>query len=64
MSNGIVFCGNGVVKRGVGYIAKIEIRDTLWNELNNPQDTSHERIYDRLKELCVPVKLSGRAIGA
>lgn len=26
------------------------------NELNNPQDTAHARIYDRLKELCVPVK--------
>lgn len=31
------------------------------NELNNPQDTAHARIYDRLKELCVPVKFSGES---
>ncbi len=31
------------------------------NEMNNPQDTAHARIYDRLKELCVPVKISGES---
>ncbi len=31
------------------------------NELNHPQDTAHARIYDRLKELCVPVKFSGES---
>ena len=31
------------------------------NELNNPRDTAHARIYDRLKEMCVPVKFSGES---
>ena len=29
------------------------------NELNNPRDTAHPRIYDRLKEMCVPLNFSG-----
>ena len=33
----------------------------MLNELNHPQDTAHARIYDRLKELCVPVKFSGES---
>lgn len=28
------------------------------NELNNPRDTAHARIYDRLKEMCVPLNFS------
>lgn len=31
------------------------------NELNNPRDTAHARIYDRLKEMCVPVNFSGES---
>lgn len=31
------------------------------NELNNPQDTAHARIYDWLKERCVQVKFSGES---
>ena len=28
-------------------------------ELKNPQDTAHARIYDRLLEMCVPVQFKG-----
>ena len=31
------------------------------NELNNPRDTAHARIYDRLKEMCVPLNFSGES---
>ena len=31
------------------------------NELNNPRDTAHARIYDRLKERCVPLNFSGES---
>ena len=27
--------------------------------LQNPQDTSHARIYDRLLEMCAPIRFSG-----
>ena len=29
------------------------------DELNNPLDTAHNRIYDRLLEMCAPVCFSG-----
>ncbi len=30
------------------------------DELNNPPDTAHKRIYDRVTEMCTPVCCSGR----
>lgn len=30
-------------------------------ELKNPQDTAHARIYDRLLEMCVPVQFKGES---
>ena len=30
------------------------------DNLQNPQDTAHARIYDRLLEMCVPVLFTGR----
>jgi DNA replication protein DnaC len=33
-------------------------------ELKNPGDLAHERIYDRVLERCVPVKINGRNIRA
>ena len=31
-------------------------------ELKNPQDTAHARIYDRLLEMCVPVQFKGESL--
>ncbi|RKI07073.1 ATP-binding protein, partial [bacterium 1XD21-70] len=28
-------------------------------ELQNPEDTAHARIYDRLTEMCTPVRITG-----
>ena len=28
-------------------------------ELQNPEDTAHARIYDRLLEMCAPIRFSG-----
>ena len=33
-------------------------RETL-EELQNPEDTPHARIYDRLIEMCTPVRITG-----
>lgn len=30
------------------------------DELNNPPDTAHRRIYDRVMEMCTPICISGR----
>ncbi len=30
-------------------------------ELQNPEDTTHARIYDRVLEMCVPVHFSGES---
>ena len=32
------------------------------DNLQNPQDTAHARIYDRLLEMCVPVLFTGENI--
>jgi DNA replication protein DnaC len=29
------------------------------DNLQNPEDTAHARIYDRLLEMCVPVRFTG-----
>ena len=31
------------------------------HDLTHPQDTAHARIYDRLKEMCVPVQFKGES---
>ncbi len=31
-------------------------------ELKNPPDLAHRRIYDRLLEMCTPIKINGQSI--
>ena len=33
------------------------------DDLHNPEDTAHSRIYDRLLSMCVPVRFTGDNFG-
>ncbi len=37
----------------------IVITNLTLEHLQNPEDTAHARIYDRLLEICVPVRFTG-----
>ena len=39
----------------------IAMTNLTLQELKNPQDIAHARIYDRLLEMCVPVQFKGES---
>ena len=41
------------------YWTRLRTRNLTLEELQNPEDTAHARIYDRLIEMCSPVCITG-----
>ena len=41
------------------FLSLIHISNLTLDDLRNPEDTAHSRIYDRLLSMCVPVRFTG-----